>query len=90
MSKKSIVTIGLPVYNGENFIREAIDSILIETFTDFELIISDNASTGSTESICQEYVAKDSRIKYYKNDINLGGTPNYHRNFELSTGEYFK
>ncbi|MDJ0795216.1 MAG: glycosyltransferase family 2 protein [Calothrix sp. MO_167.B12] len=84
------VSIGLPVYNGENFIRAALDSILAQTFTDFELIISDNASTDNTEAICREYMAKDCRIKYYKNDKNLGGGPNYHRTFELSNGEYFK
>jgi glycosyltransferase involved in cell wall biosynthesis len=84
------LSIGMPVYNGENFIREALDSILAQTFTDFELIISDNASTDNTEAICREYMAKDSRIRYYKNEKNLGGAPNYHRTFELSTGEYFK
>ena len=83
------MSIGLPIYDSEKFMRETIDSILVETFTDFELIISDNASTESTEYICQEYVAKYSRVGYYKNDI-LGGTPNYHHTFELSTGEYFK
>ncbi|WP_231291145.1 glycosyltransferase family 2 protein [Richelia intracellularis] len=83
------MSIGLPIYDSENFMKEAIDSIFVQTFTDFELIISDNASTESTESIYQEYVAKYSRVRYYKNDI-LGGAPNYHRTFELSTGEYFK
>ncbi|NRB08622.1 MAG: glycosyltransferase [Richelia sp.] len=91
MSKKQPkVSIGLPVYNGENFIREAIDSILAQTFTDFELVISDNASTDNTEAICREYITKDSRIKYYKNKTNLGGAPNYNRTVELSNGEYFK
>jgi len=84
------VSIGLPVYNGENFIRAALDSILAQTFTDYELIISDNASTDNTEAICREYISKDPRIKYYKNETNLGGSPNYNRTFELSNGEYFK
>jgi len=69
MSKnKPRVSIGLPVYNGEPFLREAIDSILAQTFTDFELIISDNASTDNTEEICRSYAAKDSRIRYYRHD----------------------
>ncbi len=84
------LSIGLPVYNGENFIREALDSILNQTFQDFELIISDNASTDKTEEICREYVARDSRIRYYRNTNNLGGSPNFNRTFELSRGEYFK
>ncbi len=84
------VSIGLPVYNGENYLREALDSILAQTFEDFELIISDNASTDRTEEICKEYAAKDRRIRYYRNEQNLGAAPNYNRVFELSRGEYFK
>ena len=84
------VSIGLPVYNAENFLREALDSILAQTFTNFELIICDNASTDNTEKICQEYVAKDQRIHYYRNEQNLGAAINYNRVFELSKGEYFK
>jgi glycosyltransferase involved in cell wall biosynthesis len=84
------VSIGLPVYNGENYIREAIDSILSQTFEDFELIISDNASTDETEKICREYANRDQRIKYYRNQQNLGAAKNYNIVFELSTGEYFK
>ncbi|WP_353813055.1 MULTISPECIES: glycosyltransferase [unclassified Moorena] len=53
------LSIGLPVYNGEEFLREALDSILAQTFEDFELIISDNCSTDATEEICREYQAKD-------------------------------
>lgn len=91
MSKdKPLVSIGLPVYNGENFIREAIDSILAQTFKDFELIISDNTSTDKTEEICREYAAKDRRISYYRNEQNLGPAWNYNRVFELSSGKYFK
>lgn len=89
-SNKPRVSLGLPVYNGENFLREAIDSILTQTFDDFELIISDNASTDTTEEICREYAAKDQRIRYYRNEYNLGAAPNYNRVFELATGDYFK
>ena len=85
-----LISIGLPVYNGENFLKEALDSILAQTFTDFELIISDNASTDKTEEICREYAAKDKRIRYYRNEYNLGAANNYNRVFKLSSGKYFK
>ena len=84
------VSIGLPVYNGEQFLKEALDSILAQTFEDFEVIISDNASTDSTKEICQAYVAKDSRIRYFRNETNIGAAKNFNRTFELSSGEYFK
>ena len=84
------VSIGMPVYNGENFLKEALDSILAQTFENFELIISDNASTDSTEEICQEYAAKDKRISYHRNEQNIGGCRNFNRVFELSNSEYFK
>lgn len=83
------VSIGLPVYNGEKYLREAIESILAQTFTDFELIISDNASTDNTEMICREYESKDSRVRYYRNEKNIGGSNNHNRVFELSRGKYF-
>lgn len=84
------VSIGLPVYNGENFLAEAIDSILAQTFEDFELTISDNASTDATEKMCRHYAAKDSRIFYYRNESNLGASANFNLAFERSSGEYFK
>lgn len=83
------VSIGMPVYNGEEFIREAIDSLLAQTFTDFELIISDNASTDATEAICNDYVSLDNRIRYYRNSYNLGAANNFNRVAQLATGEYF-
>ena len=67
----------MPVYNGTKFIREALDSLLAQTFTDFELIISDNASTDETEIICQEYADKDSRIRYVRQVENLGAVANF-------------
>lgn len=84
------VSIGMPVYNGESFIAEAIESILKQTYRDFELIISDNASTDNTEDICKAYATKDQRISYSRNDQNLGPAANYNRVYELSSGEYFK
>lgn len=84
------VSIGLPVYNGENFIAEAIESLLSQTFSDFEIIICDNKSTDKTESICRAFEEKDSRIRYYRNSKNLGASPNFNRCVELATGIYFK
>jgi glycosyltransferase involved in cell wall biosynthesis len=84
------VTIGMPVYNGENFIAETLDSLLAQTFTDFELIISDNASTDSTALICQEYAARDSRIRYDRLDKNVGASGNFNRLVDMARGEYFK
>jgi glycosyltransferase involved in cell wall biosynthesis len=92
MSEEHIpfVSIGLAVYNGERFIREAIDSILAQTFTDFELIISDNASTDQTEAICREYAEKDARIRYSRNPTNIGGANNENLTFRLARGKYFR
>jgi glycosyltransferase involved in cell wall biosynthesis len=84
------VSVGLPVYNGEAYLSDAIDSILAQTFGDFELIISDNASTDGTQKICEEYAARDSRIRYYRNEQNLGAGWNFSRVFELSVGKYFR
>lgn len=84
------VSIGLPVYNGEKYLREALESILAQTFGDFELIISDNASTDRTREICRAYASRDSRIRYYRSETNTGAAFNFNRVFELSTGEYFK
>ncbi|TRZ53935.1 MAG: glycosyltransferase family 2 protein [Dehalococcoidia bacterium] len=84
------VSIGLPVYNGERYIEAAIDSILTQTYCDLELIIVDNASTDQTPRICREYAAKDKRIRYYRNKINMGVVANFNRAFKFSSGEYFK
>jgi glycosyltransferase involved in cell wall biosynthesis len=87
---KPRLSIGLPVFNGENYLGEALDSILAQTYIDFELIISDNASTDETEKICRAYAARDERIRYFRNETNLGAAKNFNRVFELSSGEYFK
>src|SRR5512141_1367454 len=84
------LTIGLPVYNAEKYLDQALDAILTQTFTDFELIISDNASTDRTPEICQAYLAKDKRIRYCRNEKNLGASPNFNKLFRLSSSEYFK
>ena len=84
------VSIGLPVYNGEKFLKEAIDSILSQTFRDFELVISDNASTDRTHEICESSAASDPRVRYVRNEVNVGAAKNYNNVFELSSGIYFK
>jgi len=85
-----LLSVGMPAYNSELDIRDAIESILDQTFTEFELIISDNASTDSTQSICEEYAARDPRIQYIRNDENIGAADNYNAVFKLSKGKYFK
>ncbi len=86
----SRVSIGLPVFNGENFLKDALNSILAQTYRDFELIISDNASTDNTEEICREYAASDARIRYCRGDVTLGSAWNFNRVLELASGVYFK
>jgi len=88
-NRKPLVSIGLPTYNGERFIRQSLDSLIEQDYENFELIISDNASTDKTPEICKEYVSKDPRIKYYRNERNLGAIANFKRVFELSSGEFF-
>jgi glycosyltransferase involved in cell wall biosynthesis len=83
------VSIGMPVYNGDKYIGIAIDSVLKQNYSDFELIICDNNSTDDTQKICMKYLNLDSRIKYYRNSKNLGAGRNYNKVFELSNGEYF-
>jgi glycosyltransferase involved in cell wall biosynthesis len=90
MGRVPRVSIGIPVYNGERFLEGALNSILGQTYRDFEVVICDNASTDKTESICREYMRKDSRIQYFRNEENLGAAFNYNRVFELSRGQYFK
>lgn len=84
------VSVGLAVYNGENFIAPALESILSQTLRDLEVVVSDNASTDRTAEICRAYASRDSRIRYTRNDVNIGSTRNFNRVFELSRGEYFK
>jgi glycosyltransferase involved in cell wall biosynthesis len=80
----------MPVYNGEKYLAEAIEAHLNQTYSDFELILTDNASTDLTEEICRSYAAKDSRVKYYRNPQNLGVAGNFRRGFELAVGGYFR
>lgn len=90
MRKIPRVSIGVAVYNGERFLGETLESIKAQTFTDFEVIISDNASTDRTAEICRQYMEGDPRFRYHRNPKNLGFAPNYNLVFQLSSGEFFK
>jgi len=84
------VSIGVPVYNGEKYLEEALDSIVNQTYSGFEVIICDNVSTDRTPDICQFYADRDERITYHRNEQNIGGANNFNRTFRLSSGKYFK
>jgi glycosyltransferase involved in cell wall biosynthesis len=84
------VSIGMPVYNGEKFLKEALVSLLTQSYSDFELIVSDNASTDGTEKIARDFAAKDARIRYFRQPKNLGAGPNFRLVLSLARGEYFK
>jgi cellulose synthase/poly-beta-1,6-N-acetylglucosamine synthase-like glycosyltransferase len=89
-NSKPRLTIGMPVHNGERYLSEALDSLLSQTFSDFELVISDNASTDGTERISREYVEKDSRVRYLRREENLGAALNFNGVLGLSSAPYFK
>ena len=84
------LSIGLPVYNGEKYLGAALHSLLSQDYTDFELIIADNASTDGTEEIARLNALGDPRIRYYRNPANIGAGPNFRLVFDLARGEFFK
>jgi glycosyltransferase involved in cell wall biosynthesis len=84
------LTIGLPVYNGEKYVAESIEALLGQSFTDFELIISDNASTDGTGEISRHYEKQDSRVRYFRQPQNIGLAPNHNFVAEQARGELFK
>jgi len=86
---KPLVSIGMPVYNEEHYIEQTLNSLLSQSFENFELIISDNASTDHTGEICLNYSIKDPRIRYYRWETNLGSIVNFNHTFELSSAKYF-
>jgi glycosyltransferase involved in cell wall biosynthesis len=85
-----LVSVGIPVYNGDRYLAQTLDALLAQDLEDFELIISDNASTDATVQIARDYAAKDGRIRYHRNQRNLGLARNFNRAFELARGKYFK
>jgi glycosyltransferase involved in cell wall biosynthesis len=85
-----VVSIGLPVFNGANYLDEAIRSVVAQTYDDLELVVCDNASTDRTAEICHDHAADDRRIRVFRNHENLGAAFNYNRAFAESRGRYFK
>lgn len=90
MNGPPLLSIGLFVYNGERFLENALQSILNQSFRNFELIISDNGSSDGTGEICRRYAEGDSRIRYYRSERNMGAGWNVRRVYSLATGKYFK
>lgn len=89
-SNRLKLTVGLPVYNGENYLADALQAILTQSFTDFQLVVSDNASTDATESIIRQMTKDDPRVVYLRQPVNLGAAPNYNITFETSEpSDYF-
>ncbi len=86
---RPLVSIGMPLYDEECYLSEALESLLKQDFSNFEIIISDNASIDKTSEISKQYAEKDSRIRYYRNEKNIGEIRNFNRVFELSKGKYF-
>ncbi len=84
-----LVSIGMPVYNGERDLPRALDSLLAQDYNNFEIVISDNASTDNTRRICGEYAARDARIRLNFNDTNIGIIANFESVLEKATGKYF-
>jgi glycosyltransferase involved in cell wall biosynthesis len=80
----AVVSVGVPVFNGEEYIKQSLDSLLAQTLTDFEIVISDNASTDRTPEICRSYEDTDRRVRYFRNDRNIGAAPNFNRVVELA------
>lgn len=86
----AVVSLGVPVYNGETFLRGALESIVGQTFPDLDIIVVDNASTDGTEDICREFAGRDARIRYHRLPKNIGAAPNFNHAFGLSRSPYFK
>ena len=87
--KYPLVSIGVPVFNGEKSLAQALDALIKQDYNNLEIIISDNGSTDRTPQICEEFLKKDSRVKYYRSSENLGSNWNFNRVSDLSSGKYF-
>jgi glycosyltransferase involved in cell wall biosynthesis len=87
---RQLVTIGVPVYNGARYLRQCIDSLLCQTFDDFVLLISDNASTDGTREIAEAYVKLDPRVRYHRHTHNVGMYGNYEHLMRSADTRYLK
>jgi glycosyltransferase involved in cell wall biosynthesis len=83
-----VVSVCIPTYKGDGFLGAAIDSVLAQTFTDFELIIVDDHSPDTTAALVSRY--EDSRIRYLRNESNVGPQENWNRCLAEASGKYFK
>jgi glycosyltransferase involved in cell wall biosynthesis len=90
MADRPLVTVGVPVYNGEATMRRALDSLLAQDLADVEIIVCDNASTDATPDIATEYADRDDRVQFHRNPTNLGLAGNFNRTVDLARGPYFK
>lgn len=90
MTSPPRLSIGVPVYNGEDFIAEALTSHLEQDFGDFEIVVSDNCSDDATPDIVSEFVKADPRVSYSRNSENIGGPANFNRLFRLTSGSLFR
>ena len=79
MTQSPRISIGMPVYNGESYLAQALDCFLVQTFDDFEILISDNASTDRTGEIAEDYASCDPRVRYFRQDRNIGAGPNHNQ-----------
>lgn len=89
-AKTPMASIGVPVYNSERFLERTLSALLKQTFADFELIISDNASTDRTPELCQDHARSDFRIRYVRQTSNIGAPRNYNAVLRMARGKYFK
>lgn len=90
MNRPPRLSVGLPVYNGEQYLAQSLDAVLGQTLEDFELVISSNASTDATDDICRDYQARDGRIRFHRQDRNIGAAANHDFVFRMARGELFK
>jgi glycosyltransferase involved in cell wall biosynthesis len=88
--KAPVVTLGMPIYNGAQYLEASLDSLLAQTFGDFEIVISDNGSTDGTEEICRRYAASDARIRYVRHDVNRGAAWNHNFIICEARGRFFR
>lgn len=83
-----MISIAIATYNGANFLKEQIDSILKQTIQDIEIVVCDDCSTDNTLDLLQEYASKDLRFHIYQNDKNLGFKKNFEKAISLCNGDY--
>lgn len=89
-TEEPLVSIGLPVRNGGEYLSESIQSILDQTYHNIELVICDNLSTDDTQQVCEAFASRDPRVKYHRNETDIGGSGNHNLVYRKSVGEYFR